>query len=74
MTTEQLKAELSRLDTHARADLAKFLLESLDEETDPDAAAIWEAELDRRLDEIRSGKVVGIPAREALAELRKKYS
>jgi putative addiction module component (TIGR02574 family) len=61
MTTEQLKAQLSQLDTHTRADLAKFLLASLHEQADPHAADAWEAELDRRLDELESGKVVGIP-------------
>lgn len=37
----------------------------------PDAA--WAAELRRRFEDLQSGRVVGIPAEQVFAELRKKY-
>ena len=73
-TAEQLKAQLSQLSTQERAELAHFLIHSLDEGVDADAEAAWDAELARRMAEIRSGKAVGEPADKVFAELRKKYS
>lgn len=35
---------------------------------------MWAAEVDRRLEEIRSGKVKGIPGEQVMAELRRRYS
>ena len=73
-TAEKLKAQLSQLSTQERAELAHFLLHSLDEDVDADAEATWDAELARRMEEIRSGKAVGEPAERVFAELRKKYA
>jgi putative addiction module component (TIGR02574 family) len=73
-TAEKLKAQLSQLSTQERAELAHFLIHSLDEGVDADAEAAWDAELARRMAEIRSGKAVGEPADKVFAELRKKYS
>lgn len=41
-----------------RAMLAAVLLESLESESVPSLSAEWEAEIDRRLREVDSGKVV----------------
>ena len=70
---ERLKLELQRLSDKERAELAHFLLRSLDEGEDTDAADAWDAELARRAAEIESGKVVGKPAAQVFAELREKY-
>jgi putative addiction module component (TIGR02574 family) len=72
-TGEKLKSELSRLSPKDRAELAHFLLHSLDD-TDPVAEAAWDAELADRLKEIKSGNAKGEPAAKVFAELRKKYS
>jgi putative addiction module component (TIGR02574 family) len=71
-----LKAELTRLSVGERAELAEFLMDSLDNDANgvPEAEAAFAAELKRRADEIRSGKVVGIPAEQMFRELREKYS
>jgi len=53
--------------------LAHFLIESLDQDQDPDAASAWEDEVDRRVSEIESGQAQGRPAEEVLADLRRKY-
>src|SRR5205823_5487618 len=70
---ERLKTEARSLTSRERADLAHFLLQSLDQGEDADAEAAWDAELARRAAEIESGKVTGIPADQVFAEIRKKY-
>jgi putative addiction module component (TIGR02574 family) len=72
---EELKAELAGLTEHERAELAHFLLNSLDGASDDaDAEAAWDAELARRADEIQRGTAVGKPAGQVFAELREKYA
>jgi len=53
---DQLIAEALRLDAGARAEIATELLASLDGPPDPDAEAAWEAEIQRRVADIESGK------------------
>jgi putative addiction module component (TIGR02574 family) len=72
LTLEQLKASANQLSKSERADLAYYLMTTIAPEPVDDDAA-WQAEMDRRADEIRSGKAVGIPVEEVLAELRAKY-
>ena len=67
---ETLKSELEQLSTEDRAELAAYLIHSLDEEEDPDAEAAWGAELARRAEEIRSGHASGEPAATVFARLR----
>jgi putative addiction module component (TIGR02574 family) len=73
-TAEKLKSQLSQLSTQERAELAYFLIHSLDEGVETDAESAWDAELARRMEEIRSGKTIGEPADKVFAELREKYS
>ena len=73
-TAEKLRAELAQLPVKDRAELAYFLIHSLDVDTDPDTEAAWDAELRHRLEEIKSGMAVGEPAEQVLNELRAKYS
>jgi putative addiction module component (TIGR02574 family) len=72
---DKLKEELAVLPVADRAALASFLLSSLDDEEDDPAEveAAWDAELAQRMEEMQSGKVVGIPAAEVLEEMRRKY-
>jgi putative addiction module component (TIGR02574 family) len=53
---ELLKKALALPDKE-RADLAGNLIDSLDDTVDEDAEAAWQAEIVRRLEEVRSGKV-----------------
>lgn len=73
-TAEKLRAELLHLPTEDRAELAYCLIRSLDDEPDAENPAIWEAELERRWQEMENGDVSGEPAESVFAELRKKYS
>jgi putative addiction module component (TIGR02574 family) len=55
MKAEKLRGEVLALPAEERADLAHALLESLHEEADPDAEAVWIAELDRRAQAVAEG-------------------
>jgi putative addiction module component (TIGR02574 family) len=74
VNVQELKDELKSLPPQQRAELAHFLIDSLDQEADPDAEAEWEKEVERRVAEIKSGQAQGIPAAEVFAKLREKYS
>jgi putative addiction module component (TIGR02574 family) len=56
-TARQVESKALRLPTRERARLAERLILSLDEQTDPDAEKLWAEEAERRLDELRSGRV-----------------
>ena len=53
--TQSVLADALRLDEKARAELAVELLASLDGPADPDAAAAWEKEIERRVKELDAG-------------------
>jgi len=57
-----------------RAELAHELIVSLDDVIDKAVETAWDAEIERRVKEIKSGKAKGRPAEEILAEIRAKYS
>jgi putative addiction module component (TIGR02574 family) len=55
----QIESKAMKLSPRERARLAERLISSLDDEVDVDAEAAWIREGERRLDELRSGKVRG---------------
>ncbi len=67
---EQLTQEVLSLPRESRELLAEKLVESLEFEIDPAIQAAWNTEAKKRLEEIRSGTVQGIPGEEALARVR----
>ncbi|NJL38709.1 MAG: addiction module protein [Leptolyngbyaceae cyanobacterium RM2_2_4] len=73
-TAEKLKIELSRLPVQERAELAYFLIHSLDDEVDYDVESAWDIELTRRMQEIDEGTASGKPSGQVFTELREKYS
>ena len=73
-TAEKLKIELSQLSIAERAELAYFLIHSLDEEIDYDIESAWDIELTRRIQEINNGTASGKPSHQVFTELREKYS
>lgn len=73
-TAERLKLELSQLSVKDRAELAYFLIHSLDEEVDYDVESAWDVELMRRMQEINEGTASGKPSNQVFTELREKYS
>jgi putative addiction module component (TIGR02574 family) len=50
-----------RLPPAARAELARSLIRSLEDEPDPDAEKAWAQEIRRRLEDLESGRVKPIP-------------
>jgi putative addiction module component (TIGR02574 family) len=68
-TAEKLKLELSQLSTQELAELAYFLIHSLDEGTDIDVEAAWDHELTQRLEDIHSGTAVGEASFQVFSEL-----
>jgi putative addiction module component (TIGR02574 family) len=72
MKLEDFKSQIEELSKEERADLAYFLLQTLEPE-EKGASSAWDVEIARRVDEIRSGRVAGKPAEQVFAELRERY-
>lgn len=70
---ERVKQEVLQLPEADRAELARFLIESLDDSEDPDVEAAWDKELRRRVERIEQGKSRLRAADQVLAEIRDKY-
>lgn len=64
---QRFKSKLERLSQEERAELACFLLQSL-EPDEHGASEAWEREISRRVDEIRSGRAANKPAEQVFAE------
>jgi putative addiction module component (TIGR02574 family) len=73
-TAENLKIELAQLSVQDRAELAYFLIHSLDEGTDDNVLDAWDRELTKRLAEIYAGTANGEPSDKVLLKLRERYS
>ena len=71
MNIEQLAAEALALSSEERALLADRLVESLNDAESNHLDQLWAAEAERRLDNVRSGRVQTIPGEEALAQVRR---
>ena len=69
LTLQELKNVSSGLPAEERAELAQFLLNSLEEQDEEGTRVEWLALAEKRMAEIRAGKVVGIPAEEVLKNL-----
>jgi putative addiction module component (TIGR02574 family) len=65
-----LESRALKLSPRERARLAQRLISSLDQHVDADAEELWLREAERRLGEIRSGKVNAIPATKVIRKAR----
>lgn len=75
-TLEKVAEDALRLPAAERAALARMLIHSADAEFAEDPAEVdsaWQAEVERRVDQILAGNVKSIPAAEVFSRLRKKY-
>jgi putative addiction module component (TIGR02574 family) len=74
---KQIVEKALALPKKARERLAHRLLESVDPPEEKISRKewnrLWKAELERRIEEMESGKDKGIPAEKVMAELRAKY-
>ena len=66
----ELESKVLKLSRRERARLAQQLISSLDQEVDADAEKLWLVEAERRLAELKSGKVAGIPAEKVIKKAR----
>jgi len=69
----KMRNEAFSLPVDDRAKLAHELIISLDEGIDSDVNNAWEAEISRRVKEIKDGTAKGRSAEEVLSEIRAKY-
>lgn len=69
-TLDQLAIEAMKLSPRERVRLAQQLVSTLDDERETDTEELWFAEADRRLAELRSGKVQGIDSDAAFRSAR----
>ena len=74
MTVEQIESEALGLPSDARARLADRLVESLNSGEMTHIDNLWVAEVKRRRNEVREGKVRTIPGPEALVQVRRSVS
>ena len=62
---DEIVAGAMKLSVRERVRLAQRLASSLDDQMETDVEALWAAEAERRLEELRMGRVKGIDAAEA---------
>ena len=62
---DQLTADAMKLPLRDRIQLAQRLVSTIDDEIEAETEVLWFAEADRRLEELRMGKVQGIDSDDA---------
>jgi putative addiction module component (TIGR02574 family) len=75
-TLEKVAEDALSLPARDRAVLTRILIEALDTEPAEEAAeveAAWQDEVEKRVNEVASGRVKTIPAQQVFSKLRAKY-
>lgn len=67
---DQLTADAMKLPLRDRVQLAQRLVSTIDDEVETGTEALWFAEAERRLEELRSGKVQGIDSEDVFRTAR----
>jgi putative addiction module component (TIGR02574 family) len=71
MTVQQIVNEARQLPREQMSELFDLLLAESFAQPDPEIDAAWREETRRRVTEIRSGQVQGIPGEQVMAEVRR---
>jgi putative addiction module component (TIGR02574 family) len=71
MTVRALEKQVMDLSPRSRIRIAEKIIESVDDFTSKEIEAAWSEEIQRRVNDIESGKVKGIPAAQAMAKARR---
>ena len=71
MTLDQIVEETRQLTREQVAELVDYLTLSLHQAMEPGVETAWKTEVDRRVTEIQSGQVQGIPLEQSFARIRK---
>jgi putative addiction module component (TIGR02574 family) len=66
----EVETRALRLPRRERARLAQRLISSLDQDVSPDVDKLWLREAERRLRELKTGKVAGIAAEKVMRKAR----
>lgn len=73
-TVGEIEAAFEKLSSREKEEFALWYEERLTKVgPDPEIDELWSVEIQRRLDEIRSGKVQSIPGEQVMANLRRRY-
>ncbi|MFI4862153.1 MAG: addiction module protein [Phycisphaerales bacterium JB063] len=72
LNTRKLIDQIESLPVEGRVAIVDALLRSLNQ-PDPSVDADWAKEAKRRLDDLRTGRVEGIPADEVFAKARERF-
>ena len=67
---EEIAQEVLELDVVSRAELARTLVDSLDDLPEEDLDRLWGEEAERRYDEFLAGRAKAYPAEEVFARIR----
>lgn len=70
MNRTEIKALALQLSSEDRAELVHELLETLETPSSEEIERRWAKVIERRVDELRSGQVKGVPAEEVMRTLR----
>jgi len=70
VSLEKLETEIRKLALKERAALAKWIVQTLDDLSESEIAALWAEEAERRLDELEQGVAAEISAEEVLRRAR----
>ncbi len=71
MTVRALEKQVMDLPPRSRIRIAEKIIESVDDFTSKQIEAAWSEEIQRRVNDIESGNVKGIPAAQAMAKARR---
>jgi len=71
MTLDQIVEETREMPAEVVAELVDRIMVARHGGVEPSVASAWKAETDRRIAEIESGKVQGVPLEDSLARARK---
>ena len=71
MTIRALEKEVLDLPPRSRIRMAEKILESVDDFTSSEIETAWDREIERRVSDLESGKVKGIPATQAMDKARR---
>jgi putative addiction module component (TIGR02574 family) len=74
-TLTEITQEAVKLPPPERLQLARILIDLSEPDAEPDAEVerAWDKEIERRLEELRSGKVKGVPLDEVKRKMEKRF-
>jgi putative addiction module component (TIGR02574 family) len=73
MPLEDVAREAIALPRHQRLSLARLLIELDDPGSGADVDAVWEEEIQARLQAVKEGRIQGIPYEEVLARVDRRF-